>query len=947
MKIAVPRSDAVSAGGGTALSFRAKLLSAMILLVLAVTGTTLLITENQLRSSNERHFQQSFNFQIESFLQQRESRLAPVKERSAGAAPSARLIAAIENADQPGPDQQRDVDDLYRNGIDQLREFANVAVGSRSNLQAGFLFFFLNTRGEVMTPSAEVQLPFSFASLRRMTLLAEAVGRSVIRDGAQQVGYLPFEAQSGAVRICEMVFTPIVDVGTHRKLGVLAVGFPLPEARDQQSTSASRESIAIAGLGATKNAAALAATFWSGIWLDGRLYSASIRSADLPALEKVIAAGLESDAAHRNDIMASIDGVPHQVYFQALNAGTAFPPAYQVCLYSLADAIAERHSSRQTILLFTVIALIIALALSVLISRGFAEPLQQLAAGAMAIERGDYEVKVPVRCRDEIGRLGEAFNDMTDRIRESHAELEQRIAERTRELVERKKAEEALRQSETSLREAQRIAHLGNWKWDVAANELRWSDEIYAIFGLTPEKFGATYEAFLDLVHSEDRDKVAEAIRESIATGKTFSLDHRVVRPGGEVRIVHAQAEAVRNDVGKVIRLFGTIQDITEQKRIEAEFLRAQRMDSIGALAGGMAHDLNNALSPILMGIQLIRRDVRDPETQQMLCVMEANTHRGAEMVRQVLTFARGKDGERELLDVSRLVREMENIARQTLPKTISVAAMVPPDLWPVLGNSTQLHQVLLNLCINARDAMPNGGQLTLAADNVEFDAADVPGIPSAAPGCYVMLLVMDSGTGIPPEILPRIFEPFFTTKGPGKGTGLGLSTISRIVRNHGGFVNVKSEVGDGTTFEVCLPRAEKSTASKPPAVAPQLPPGRGELILFVDDDRSLREMVVPALKENGYRVVSAGNGAEALTLFSQHEAEVRLVLSDLGMPVMDGKTTVAALRACRPTLPVIFMSGELDSAGHHLGSNGSAFLQKPFRLEQLLAAIAEALRHA
>jgi CheY-like chemotaxis protein len=327
--------------------------------------------------------------------------------------------------------------------------------------------------------------------------------------------------------------------------------------------------------------------------------------------------------------------------------------------------------------------------------------------------------------------------------------------------------------------------------------------------------------------------------------------------------------------------------------------------------------------------------------------VMEANTHRGAEMVRQVLTFARGRDGEHELLDLGRLLREMEKIARQTMPKTIHVSAMVPPDLWPILGNSTQLHQVLLNLCINARDAMPKGGEITLAADNVSLSTAEAETIPKAAPGDYVMLLVSDTGIGIAPEALPRIFEPFFTTKEPGKGTGLGLSTIARIVRNHSGFVSVKSEPGAGTHFEVYFPRAESTPApSLPQRGSPEpLARGSGELILFIDDDRSVCEMVAPILTEHGYKVLSAANGAEALMLFNRHEAEVSLVFTDSAMPEMDGAATLAAIHARRPNLPVILMSGEIDALKQHPPEGVTAFLQKPFRFEQLLSAIAQASR--
>jgi len=927
------------------LSFRAKLLLAMMSLVVGVTTTTLLIMENQVRVSYERHFRQSFQFHLESFLLQREARLAPVKERVAELAGSSRLIAAMDNAGQAGAVPQ-DLDDLYKNGMDQLREVLEANQQGKTNVRAGF-FFFLNTKGVVLYPSENAKLPFLFPDLRQITQQVERVGQSISREGLQQVGYLAPATEPGQLRIREMVFTPVVDQVNQQKLGVLAVGFPLPETQNLEPASLggapNREANAKAVLTSSEGLNSESMVL-SVIWLDGQLYSSSISTNYLPQLEKDIDGQLQAGRQFGNEAIVRIGGAPYQVYCQALNTGSSFPAAYQVCLYSLAEAAAEKHHFRKKILVSGTVALLGALALSLLISRGLAVPLQELVTGTTEIEHGNYGVKVPVRSHDEMGRLAAAFNGMTERILASHTAQEQRIAERTQELAERKRAVEALRQSEASLREAQRIAHLGNWQWNVTTNELHWSEEVYSIFGLAPTQFRATYEAFLERIYPEDREKVTQAVRQTLGEGLTYSLEHRIVRTDGQVRIVHERAEIVRDDTGKTVQMVGTVQDITEQKRIEAEFLRAQRLDSVGALAGGMAHDLNNALSPILMGIQIIRRQSHDPETRQMLTVMEANTHRGADMVRQVLTFARGREGERDLLNVGRLVREMENIIRQTLPKSIAVTAMVPPDLWPVLGNATQLHQVLLNLCVNARDAMPGGGELTLAADNVELSPKEAKSFPEAVPGPYVMLLVSDTGTGIPPEVLPRIFEPFFTTKDPGKGTGLGLSTIARIVRNHGGFVSVKSEVGAGTTFESYFPRA----AAPPPPVTTTLPAGlrkgQGELLLFIDDDWSVREMVGPTLKEQGYRVLSAANGAEALALLSQYSREVRLVLTDLAMPVMDGTATLEALRVRFPHLPVIVMSGSLEAEQEHLPAGIAAFLPKPFPLDQLLTVISDAL---
>lgn len=899
------------------MSFRIKLLLAMMLLVLGVTATTLLITENQVGLSYERHFQQSFKFQLDSFLQERQARLEPIEEKVAAAAGSPRILAPMDDAGKPHA-EQHDIDDLYKNAFDQLADLLGPNAPGRTSGTKGF-YFFLNTKNEVIYPSADLKLPISLPGLRGIRSQVEAVGAAVNRGDQPQVGYLAPEDNPGSTALSEMIFTPVVDQVARQKLGVLVVGFSLPSPRKDNP-------------------------LLSAIWLDDRLYASSVPATALEQLEKTVRAELQERRPRPRDFTVKIGGVPHQVYCQALATGPAFPPAYQVSLYSLAEALAENQRFGRKILFLGTIASLCALVLSWLISRSLAVPLQELVTGTSEIEHGNYTAKVPERGQDELGRLAHAFNAMAERVQASHAALEKRIAERTHELAERKRAEAALRRSEASLREAQRIAHLGNWDWDVATNELRWSEEIYSIFGLATREFGGSYEAFLERVHPGDREKVEEAVRQSLKGGKPYSLEHRVVRPDGEVRIVQEQAEVVADPSGAGRRMVGTVQDVTEQKRIEAEFLRAQRMDSIGALAGGMAHDLNNALSPILMGIHLIRRKVRDQEIDQMLGVMETNTHRGADMVRQVLTFARGREGDRELLDVGRLLREMEHICKQTMPKTIAISALAPKDLWPMFGNPTQLHQVLLNLCINARDAMPKGGHLTLAADNVTLTEAEAQAIEQAAPGSYVMVFVSDTGTGIAPEILPKIFEPFFTTKGLGQGTGLGLSTIGRIVRNHGGFVSVKSQVGAGTTFEIYFPRAEKAApAAASPGGAP-LPRGHGECVLLLEDDRSVREMVGSSLAEYGYRVVSAGNGTEAGSLLSQHQRELRLVLT---VPTLKGMVPLEVIRARCPQVPVILMSGEIEPAGGQPLVGPVAFLSKPFPLEQLLVTVANELKRA
>jgi PAS domain S-box-containing protein len=434
-----------------------------------------------------------------------------------------------------------------------------------------------------------------------------------------------------------------------------------------------------------------------------------------------------------------------------------------------------------------------------------------------------------------------------------------------------------------------------------------------------------------------DESNLIEARACALARGEWLGeLTHNT--GNGNKVTVASRCTLIRDEQGEPTSFLFINTDVTEKKKLELEIFRAQRIESIGVIAGGMAHDLNNSLSPVLMGLQLLQQQRTDEETRRMLSVMEENTHRSADMVRQVLLFSRGRVSEKTFLSLGGLLREMERIVRQTFPKSINIAALVPADLWPVTGNPTQIHQVLLNLCVNSRDAMPHGGELTLAADNVVLEATEAGQIPNARPGRFVMLLVADTGQGIAPEILPRIFEPFFTTKPAGQGTGLGLSTTGRIITHHGGFMNVRSEIGRGTSFEVYLPATELVAASDRRVDAPRvLPQGNGELILLVDDEQSVREMISLALMARGYRVVTAANGAGAITLAEQHAGDVKLVLLDDDMPVMTGRAALPLLRARFSELKIVLMSGEM---GPNTNEAGVQKMSKPFELEELLKVV-------
>ncbi|TAL06033.1 MAG: CHASE2 domain-containing protein, partial [Verrucomicrobia bacterium] len=507
----------------------------------------------------------------------------------------------------------------------------------------------------------------------------------------------------------------------------------------------------------------------------------------------------------------------------------------------------------------------------------------------------------------------------------------------------RRHLEAAKRSADARIREQAALidkAHDAILVQDLGGKVLYANPSAEKLFGWSLAEFqqdGVTEEMF-----SAESAAVITARAAALTSGE-WSGELKQRTRSGRIVVVDSRWTLIRDDDGapKALLLIGN--DVTEKKELEAQFLRTQRMNTIGTLAGGIAHDLNNALAPILMGVQLLRRKSTDTEAKNLLGLMETNTLRGADMVRQVLLFARGRGGELERLELAPLVKELEKLVRETFPKNISVESFLPKDLWPVRGNPTQLHQVLLNLCVNARDAMPEGGKLSFVADNVELTEAEAGTIPAGAPGEFVSLLVSDSGTGMPPEVLAKIFEPFFTTKGEGRGTGIGLATVMRLVKSHGGFLRVESEPGQGTSFEIFLPRAVTLAPVAQSTRAVELPRGRGELILVADDERAIRELLVSELGSFGYRVLAAQDGAEAVQLFREHAGEVRLLLTDGEMPVLDGPRAIAEIRSLRADLPVVLASGEADD-GEASDRHGIARLRKPFSLDEVLKLIREKL---
>ena len=396
-------------------------------------------------------------------------------------------------------------------------------------------------------------------------------------------------------------------------------------------------------------------------------------------------------------------------------------------------------------------------------------------------------------------------------------------------------------------------------------------------------------------------------------------------------------------DEGGAKTFRGTWRDVTKHRELEAQFLRAQRMESLGSLAGGIAHDLNNVLSPIVMGIQVLREKHGDPDTIHYLNVLETCAKRGASLLRQILTFARGVEAHRAPLDLKRLIGDVEKMLQQTFPRSIAIVTNLAPDLWPISAAKTQMEQVLMNLCVNARDAMPGGGTLSITARN-EMLSTKTRNSTEMRQEPYVVIDVSDSGQGIAPDTLDKIFDPFFTTKEPGKGTGLGLSTVRTIVKSHAGFVRVDSTANHGTTFKVYLPvsvtgapRAESATLS-----ASAFPPGKGELVLVVDDEAAVRDLARTILENYNYRVLVAAGGVEARAIYSEHWREVQMVLTDLEMPEMSGPELIRELEQINPAVRVISASGLLVSDTVEPSAFGAvcAVLHKPFSPAELLGLL-------
>ncbi len=506
------------------------------------------------------------------------------------------------------------------------------------------------------------------------------------------------------------------------------------------------------------------------------------------------------------------------------------------------------------------------------------------------------------------------------------------------DVTEHRRAEEQIREQASLLDKAQDAIYVR----DLEHRIIYWNKSAQRLYGWTAEE--VIGKEANKLLYTKEPPRLIEAKKNIIEKKEWIGELYQVTRDGKEI-IVESRWTLTHDGGEKPKSILIINTDITEKKKLEAQLLRAQRMESIGTLASGIAHDINNVLSPIMLSLQLLQEKFTDDRSQKLIGIIERSAQRGASLIKQVQSFARGVEGERKALQVMYLISEIRQLAKETFPRNIEVKADISNDLWMIYGDATQLHQVIMNLCVNARDAMPDGGTLGISAENISIDESVARVNVDARVGPYVMISVSDTGTGIPANIMDRIFEPFFTTKAPGKGTGLGLSTALAIVKSHSGFINVYSEVGNGTAFKVYLPAVITAGIQQAQVQQPEVLAGHGEYILVVDDEAQIREITRAALEKNGYRVLIASDGAEAIPLYSQNRNKIKIVLMDMMMPVMDGPASVSKLREIEPQVRIIAVSG-LTEGDKYANITGKvhAFLSKPYTTERLLKAIYEVL---
>jgi two-component system, cell cycle sensor histidine kinase and response regulator CckA len=517
-----------------------------------------------------------------------------------------------------------------------------------------------------------------------------------------------------------------------------------------------------------------------------------------------------------------------------------------------------------------------------------------------------------------------------------------------RDITQRKLQELHLHRMSNILLESQKVSHFGSFEYVAATHETIWSEEEYRIYGIDPACGSPPYEQMLEHhIHRDDAALLDQTFREAFAKKGVYELEHRIVRPDGTVRVVHDIAHPYFDDDGNLYKYIGTTHDVTERRELEAQLLQVQKMESIGQLAGGIAHDFNNLLIPI-MGYAELAKAVSPPagERDEHLEQVIQAAKRAAGLTQQILAFSRKQILQPRVDDLNEIILEFEAMTRRIIGEDIELRTFLEPNLYRVSVDRGQVEQILLNLVVNARDALPRGGRLTFETSNVYLDEAYLSKHKGAqASGHYAMLAISDSGCGMDAATQKRIFEPFFTTKTPGLGTGLGLATVFGIVSQHRGSIWVYSELDKGTTFKIYLPRADGAVQVLE-TVRSEIVNRSTGTILVVEDEDMVRRIVCETLEATGYRVLEARGPDEAIRLMTTSSVPIDLLLTDVVMPGMNGRQLHQQLEAIQSKLPVLYTSGYTDNVIVHHGvlDAGLHFLQKPFTLQALREKVRQSL---
>jgi two-component system cell cycle sensor histidine kinase/response regulator CckA len=562
---------------------------------------------------------------------------------------------------------------------------------------------------------------------------------------------------------------------------------------------------------------------------------------------------------------------------------------------------------------------------------------------AQALRDGWSRTEYRLRHRDGTYR----WVDDTKRLVRDASGQPAELVGATTDITERRQFQDELRESERRFQSMLANLELVAMTLDCDGQITYCNDHLLRLTGWSREELIGR-DWFATFIPEDTLEAMRATFAELLTdASRAWHYENELLTRSGKRLRIQWNNTVLRSLSGEVIGTASIGEDITERRNLEQQMLRSQRLDGLGTLASGIAHDLNNLLMPILMGASLLRRLEINPQSRKAIDIIELSVTRGRDLVKQVLLFARGAEVSRDAVELPQIVREVESIATSTFPRNIAFEISIPSDLRTVTGDTTQLTQVLLNLCVNARDAMPRGGVISISAVNTELSARSAQRSGSSTGGPYVVLEVTDTGEGMPREIIDRIFDPFFTTKEVGKGTGLGLSTVQGIVSNHGGFASVASTVGEGTTFKIYLPARDHQTVAVQPenGAALEPPRGNGETILVVDDDSTILSITAQTLEAFGYKAILAEDGAQAIAVYSRRSADIALVLTDMSMPIIDGQALIAALTRLDPTLPIIAATG--DTASSHLAriaKTGATVLTKPYTADHLLRTIADVL---